>query len=129
MNHMQAIINQISMDNQAERAETQLTLGGLIAILEKMPADLHISGLGEVSSYRGYYTDLAFDPDDAPKLVPTLLHECKEAMGQPFQGYKGGTFYMCANTPLWVARYGEGGLRLLGIRSNGTPVTAEEDDD
>lgn len=117
---------------QTERAEGgQLTLGGFIALLELQgEQDRETLGFGKLISYRGYYCDLAFDPDDVfigdslkAGSLPTvgdLLVECKAAMGKVFEGYKGGDFQMGESTPLWVSTYGDStGDKLVGLDSTG----------
>jgi hypothetical protein len=108
---------------QEERAETQLTLGKLIDLLQDLPKANCISGLGELHSYRGYYSDLAFEPTGKMRAVSDLLGECKAAMGEVFVGYKGGDFVMGRNTPLWVSGYGDAsGLRLMGLDTESSDV-------
>jgi hypothetical protein len=105
-----------------------MTLGGLIKKLESFPHDKKIQGLTEPHSYRGYYSDLAFEPSGDPVLVGDLLQECKSAMGKVFEGYKGGDYMMGENTPVWVASYGCCGLKLIDIDENCDLVTREDDD-
>ena len=117
---------------QKERADGgQLTLGEFIALLELQGnPDREILGFGKLISYRGYYCDLAFDPDDvfigdslkSGKLptVADLLAACRAAMGKVFEGYKGGDFMMGEATPLWVSPYGDStGEKLVGLDSTG----------
>lgn len=121
----QALVDGMSAKWMKERARTQMTLGALIERLESLPADLLI-GLGDPHSYRGYYSDMAFE-EVTPQPVFTLLADCKDAMGKSFTGYKGGDFYMHAGVPLWVADYGCCGLKLMAINDDGSLVTAEDD--
>ncbi len=124
---LQALIDGMSAQWQRERAETQMTLGGLIEALEAMPSDAKVSGLQGAHSYRGYYCDLAFDCCE--KLIPAtvLLKECKDSMGRVFTGYKGGDFAMNALTPIWVASYGCCGEKLIALNDDGTIKTAPDD--
>ena len=110
----------------AERSATQLTLGEMILQLENMDPEIVIKGLGKLHSYRGYYSDLAFDTDTAEdKPVSLLLKECKLAMGSTYEGWKGGEYTMSKVTPLFVAEEGRSGLRLMAI-VDGKLVTSEE---
>lgn len=128
MNELQALINGMSAEWQRERAETQMTLGGIIKVLEALPKDMLIRGLGGLDSYRGYYSDLAFEPEPAvERAASEVLQVCRDAMGQVFTGYKGGDFVMGALTPLWVAHYGSCGRRVMGVNADGTIETAEDD--
>lgn len=124
---LQAMFDAMSAAWMRERAETQMTLGKLIAALEAMPADENIAGLGNPHSYRGYYSDLAFAPAEGTVKAGELLQSCKAVMGREFSGYKGGDFLMGENTPVWVAHYGSCGLRLMAINSDGSLETEEEE--
>jgi hypothetical protein len=128
MEHMQALIDGMSAQWMRERAASQMTLGKLIERLEAMPPETPIVGLGDCDSYRGYYSDLAFEPTGNSETTATaLLDKCKGAMGQVFHGYKGGDYVMGALTPLWVAHYGCCGQKLMGIAEDGTPITAADE--
>jgi hypothetical protein len=124
---MQALIDGMSAQWQRERAETQLTLGALIAALEKMPSDAQVANLRDPDSYRGYYSDLYFERHDGTRPAAELLVECKGAMGQVFTGYKGGEFVMGALTPLWVASYGCCGRKIMAVHVGGELETAEDE--
>ena len=126
--NIQALFDGLSAEWQRERAETQMTLGQLIEILESMPADTEIRGLNCPHSYRGYYSDLAFEPTEGTVTVSELLSECKAAMGQVFEGYKGGDYVMGALTPIWVAYYGHVGQKLIALHHDGTIETADDEE-
>ena len=127
MNNMQAWINGMSAQWQQERAETQITLGEMIKTLEAMPQEAEIKGLGELGSYRGYYCDLAFSKDDGAEPVFDVLDRCNAAMGKVFTGYKGGDYMMGENTPMWVADYGDCGVKIVRILDSGEIETAEDE--
>lgn len=127
MRSMQALVDDMNANSQRERAATQLTLGALIAALEKMPADAQVANLSDLGSYRGYYSDLYLERDDGTRPAAELLGECKAAMGQVFTGYKGGDFVMGALTPLWLASYGSCGPKLMAVHAGGELETAEEE--
>lgn len=124
---MQTYLNELNQQWQKERAETQLTLGQLIKILETLPDETEIENLGELDSYRGYYSDLAFEPVPGKRPVSEVLADCYAAMGEIFIGYKGGKFLMGAATPLWYAHYGHCGKKLMGVSIDGSIITAEDD--
>ena len=128
-NHMQALIDGMSAQWQRERAETQMTLGKIIQALESMPSTSSIKGIGELASYRGYYSDLAFQPEPGERSVSEVLADCCAAMGKIFQGYKGGEFVMGELTPLWIADYGVCGVKVMDINADGSIETAPEDND
>lgn len=125
MHPIQALLNGMSQEGQRKRSQTQMTLGQLITRLENMPADATTT-LCNLHSYRGYYSDLALE--EGPKReISTLLAECRAAMGQVFEGYKGGDFMMGALTPMWVASYGSTGEKLVTLYDNGSFETKADD--
>lgn len=127
MNEMQAMINGMGAQWQRERAETQMTLGDLIERLKEFPPTAEIHGLADLDSYRGYYSDLAFEPTDGCEQASSILERCRDAMGQVFTGYKGGEFMMGSLTPLWVAAYGDCGKKLIAVNDDGNIETAEDE--
>ena len=53
-----------------------------------------------------------------------------ECIGETYRGYKGGDFYMDENTPIWIANWGDGGVRIMDINiKTGKIISAKEDDD
>lgn len=110
------------------RSETQMTLGGLITALEVMPEGARVANIGCAHSYRGYYSDLAFErKSQGTRRASALLRECKVALGKKFTGYKGGEFQMNADTPLWIAGYGCCGQKLMELRDGGAIITQPDD--
>jgi len=126
MHPLQAMVNGMAANWQAERADTQMTLGELIDRLEEMDPTVMIKGFGEPHSYRGYYVDLAFETMPDPIRVIDALLMCRDAMGREFEGYKGGDFVMGCNTPLWIAAYGCCGTRIMAISDDGTMTLEDE---
>lgn len=124
---IQAMVDGWNQASMRARAATQMTLGSLIARLEDMPKEAPCQRFGGAHSYRGYYSDLAFSHDAAMATAGDALTSCKECMGQMFEGYKGGEFWMHGGTPVWIANYGESGLCLMGIGNDGTLLTAQEE--
>lgn len=129
---VQAMVDAMNAVSGRERAKTQMTLGSLIKSLESLDQDKEIVGFGRPISYRGYYSDLAFEPSEKPEKVSELVARARSCMGKVFVGYKGGDYVMGETTPVWVARYGEGwSPRLMGLITDGpqvTPILAKEDD-
>lgn len=125
--NIQALMDGMSAQWQRERAEMQMTLGELIAALEAMPEGAEVANLHSAHSYRGYYSDLAFEQSEGTRMAAELLAECKAAMGQVFCGYKGGDYVMGALTPVWVASYGCCGQKLMALHAGGKIETAEDD--
>ena len=121
--NIQDLVDGFSARMQRERSETQMTLGKLIASLEAMPEGAEVANLNRPHSYRGYYTDLAFERDEGTRPAADLLATCKSAMGKVFEGYKGGDFVMGALTPVWIANYGDCGVKILSIYPDGTVDT------
>lgn len=127
---MQALVNGMSAAWQRERSQSQMTLGALIAALEAMPPDADVANIYDPHSYRGYYCDLEFERAEGTRKASDLLVECRAAMGNVFEGYKGGDYVMGARTPVWVGSYGTAaGDRLMAVRSDGTIETSKEESD
>lgn len=125
---IELLLNSMSNQWKMERAESQLTLGDMIHKLEMMDGSIDVYGLGMMNSYRGYYSDLSFEPEDGKESVSELLSRCKEAMGSTFTGYKGGDYVMGKLTPLWLAEYGCTGDKIIDILEDGTIVTEPDND-
>lgn len=86
-----------------------MTLGELIDELSKHDPDLVIEdGWDNPHSYRGYYTDLAFEPAINSR-IGDMLEAAKSSLGKTFDGYKGGDFRMHEYTECWLACYGQTG--------------------
>lgn len=110
-------------EEAAQRSETHLTLGRLISYLEHT-ADHPVPNLTHPHSYRGYYSDLAFEWKDGETSSKSLLEVCKVLLGGGvLRGYKGGEYQMSHSTPLWVANWGEQGRPLIAISNRGTNLT------
>lgn len=122
------------------------TIGGLCAALSEQDAGALVfidnRPPTALSSYRGYYDNLAIERTDAehaatetdepgkpfelnmagystytpgigevriksPATVGEFIAALSLAVGEPFEGYKGGQFYMSPSTDLWVSEYGQ----------------------
>ena len=101
------------------RSQYHLTLGAAIKELEAVEPSRYVvyshdrsHGPGTPDSYRGYYSDLALEPDE-PITAGELLSRLRAALGAEFTGYKGGEFTMTADTPLWCAEYGRCGPAVI----------------
>ena len=125
--NLQDMVDGMNARMQRASAESQMTLGGMIAALEAMPDNAVVANLDAAHSYRGYYSDLAFSQQDGVRSASSLLGLCRAAMGVVMEGYKGGDFQMGAMTPVWVANYGDCGKKLIAIRPDGTLDTASDD--
>src|ERR1019366_1906545 len=73
-----------------------------------------------LSSYRGYYEDLAIVPNEASITVLMFREMLLKAVGETFEGYKGGGFVMHRRSRVWVAPVGT---------SSGTAITGILNDD
>jgi len=83
------------------------TLGALIETLESLPQDAVIpDGFARPHSYRGVYEELAFEPQ-ANTVVRDMLAEARGALGQVFDGWKGGEYKMYEWTPVHLANRGD----------------------
>jgi hypothetical protein len=125
--NMQALVDGMNAQWMRERAETQMTLGKLIDALAALPQDTQVERLGDEHSYRGYYSDLAFERFEGTIPASELLATCRRALGKRYEGYKGGDYYMHEGTPVWIADYGRCGLKIMALNADGSYATAEDD--
>jgi hypothetical protein len=96
------------------RENGYINLGELIKFLETLNQDAVISyGFGEPMSYRGYYENLAFNPEKNV-TVKSMLDHAKSALGATLEGYKGGGFTMTEWTDCHIAEYGHSGGDMIG---------------
>lgn len=129
MNNLQAMVDGWNAQAQKERSLEQKTLGALIDNLENIGGEVMIEGLCAPHSYRGYYCDLAFERGERKTIAETLamLRGC---LGESYEGYKGGDFYMNKGTPIWIADYGCTGVKIMSITGSAhdgiTFITAED---
>lgn len=118
---MQAAVNALNNALRDDRTKYHLTLGQLIAALDEIRRDMPVrfdtgSYPRGAHSYRGYYSDLAFEPTTTGVTVADLLGECLSVLDTCLQGYKGGDYLMDEDTPLWEAEYGCGsGRAIMGV--------------
>ena len=116
---MQKIIDLMGETGRIARSHYHVTLGGLIAELDKLEWDRPVEFVGGGSprsphSYRGYYSDLSFEHGGEIN-AKELLAMCRDALGRSFEGYKGGDFVMKEDTPLWAAPYGCCGPAIIAV--------------
>jgi hypothetical protein len=123
---MQAMINGLGQKWQEERSITQMTLGGLIDRIQSLPEDIEIDQFEGPHSYRGYYVDLAFEKKDGKFTKEEALALCRSAMGEVYEGYKGGEFQMGKKTPVWLSYYGQTGQKIMNVNSDGTLQLADD---
>ena len=120
---MQALLNGMSAEWQKARGATQMTLGDFIDALEALDGNREVAGVGEMMSYRGYYSDLAIEPEESVAPVREVLAKARACMGEVFSGYKGGDFLMGKTTPLWLSEYGTAsGLRVMELDTTVEPI-------
>lgn len=104
-----------------------MTLGKLIDALASIPPDKEIDGFGDQHSYRGYYSDLAFELTGEKMPASKGLELAWACMGETFEGYKGGEYVMHRDTPIWIANYGRSGKKMMAINEDGTLELAEDE--
>ena len=122
------ISDQVAADVRAESESAgQMTLEAFISALEAMPqnARCHFAGSTfspcDPDSYRGFYDQLAFNRGHS-RSVSEVLETARGAMGQMFEGYKGGEYWMTGNPMIWAAPYGSCGDRIVGVDLVGDEV-------
>ena len=104
-----------------------ITLGGLIAGLAKCDPTREVMfdfcGLGPTrfDSYRGYYDHLALGYEDGHLITAGGLKELAEAaLGATYDGWKGGSYRMTRDTPVWIANPGDcWGRGIVAVDSGG----------
>lgn len=128
---IEATIKKMLSDSAAKRSATQMTLGELIVRLQSMDGSTRIFGVGAgLASYRGYYSDLAFPPAPENESVTAaeLLGACQDAVGQVFEGYKGGEYVMTKTTPLFISHWGTcSGTKIMALNDDGTFETKQDE--
>lgn len=131
MTDIQALVDSIFEQGRQERQRHLLTLGQLIAALEPLDPALPVVldpaycsrlaldvdwSIENPHSYRGYYEDLAFEPTPVPQTVAKVLFAAQGALGNTYEGWKGGWFTMHEQTPVWVALQGDSDqTALVGV--------------
>jgi hypothetical protein len=78
---------------------------------------------GVLSSYRGYYEQLAIEFDALPQTVSQLVLRLRGQVGETVTGYKGGKYRISNDTPVWAAGWGECGEMIVGVDSRDGRVT------
>lgn len=126
MNDIQRIFDAISNAAAGERSRYHVTLGKMIELLSAADPELPVrfedgTAPGFEHSYRGYYSDLAFERVDGTVLAKDFLRACQNAIGCTFEGYKGGDFTMTERTPLWASSYGTTGDAIVAA----TPLAGQ----
>lgn len=111
-------------------SDKQFTLGEFIDALAKLDEsavvryDFGYMEPTSPASYRGFNDHLAFGHQETeyPKEVKVrdVLQWAREALYATYEGYKGGTYMMRENTPLWVANYSQcAGTAIVGVKDLG----------
>jgi hypothetical protein len=98
----------------------QFSLGELIDALKHRPIEQDVyfdfaqAFPTSLASYRGFYENLAIGfafhggPEDhIPPTVEIFNRQLTAAIGHTFSGWKGGSYTMDVDTPLWVANSGD----------------------
>lgn len=71
-----------------------MTLGELIIALEELDPDtVFVDGFSTPHSWRGDYSELAFEPEFNVTAGSMLMH-ARSAVKKTFEGYKGGEYTM-----------------------------------
>jgi hypothetical protein len=87
----------------------QLNLSELIYYLEEEPDKSLIVPVGfhKPHSYRGNYSEVAFEPKENV-TVQSMLDAAKEALGSTYLGWKGGDYTMCRDSLCFLDYEGQG---------------------
>jgi hypothetical protein len=103
-----------------------LTLGELADALDALPPNLPIPCLCAPHSYRGWYEHIAFEVG-TPSLARDVAALVRAQIGARHHGYKGGTYTMTRDTPVWLASRGELGRRVVGLTDDGHVILEPEE--
>lgn len=107
-------------------SSSHATIGSLIRYLERFDSWLPVMTnngkliKASVSSYRGYYNDLAIHEGEPNATVAELIEVLKDAIGSVYEGYKGGNYTMHRDTLCWFATdYGDCSQMAFVLPSGG----------
>lgn len=89
-----------------------MNLGNLITTLEGIEPGRTVrfqdgTYPSELRSWRGDYGELSIDRGTEPTTVAALMGKARAAIGQTFEGYKGGQYVMSEHSPVWADPWGE----------------------
>ena len=120
MHDLQKLLNAMSDAAMHERSRYHVTLGKMIEALHDVPGGIPVqfadgSYPSRPHSYRGYYSDLSFGASEEPVTASDFLRRCRSAVGETYEGYKGGDFIMGHDTPLWAAPWGCTGDAIVDV--------------
>ncbi len=114
---MDRIANRIENLFVSKGQPDQMKLGEIIHVMKKyftgdeylVVDKIYISIQPITMYYRGYYDQLAIQPHYRPCTVKEMLKELEKACSAAteYEGYKGGTYIMTPETPVWISPYGE----------------------
>ena len=80
-------------------------------------------------SYRGWYHHLGIDVVDEPTDVKRLIDELDWCLGSVYEGYRGGSYRMYPETPVWSSVEGSsGGRAIVGMRRENNEVILETEE-
>lgn len=118
---IQKLMNVMSDSARGTRSNYHLTLGEAIKYLSDLPDNIVVTvdvggSLNNPHSYRGYYSDLSFEPTNGMVTSGEFLSMLQSSLDKTFEGYKGGDFVMSENTPLWFSGYGNTGRAIMDIK-------------
>lgn len=112
-----------NLEHLERHSPPQLTLGGLIKVLQALPADTMVESIFDHTSYRGYYDHIALvinRPCKKRYKPEAIISHLEQAYLILFDGYKGGNYRMTKDTPVWIADWGDNsGLAVVGVEAEG----------
>lgn len=89
-----------------------ITLGELVQQLAQEPQDRVLrNGFHNPHSYRGDYCHVAFEPRLDVK-IGDMLRDASSAIGETYEGWKGGLYKMDTDTGVYLAYTGSCGEEL-----------------
>jgi hypothetical protein len=114
------VLKMILEATQNTRSRYHLTIHTLLLDPEWLDSEGFVTFSGGGSpcnphSYRGHAKDLAFETQPEPVLIRDFIKQCEDLVGHCFEGYRGGSFMMTTETPLWRAERGQTGLAIVDM--------------
>jgi len=93
-----------------------MILGEYIELLKSKPKDMKVKkGLGNAHSWRGSYSEVAFEIVENT-TVGEMLEQAEHALERPFTGWKGGDFSFDKNTDINIDYEGDYSAGRAGFK-------------
>lgn len=117
----QKLIDGFAESDRYARSRYHVTLGEMLSAVGQAGDGLVVFrtedgrewGAGDAISYRGYYSDLAIEPESGATPTGDLMLTLMAVQDTELEGYKGGQYLMGSDTPVWLDGYGQCNSRAV----------------